>query len=64
MTSTIAFSILNIISTSKSFSTKTTLMYILAKCSLKHAIELENEICNKNKTLVKFEKFIFIYNNI
>ncbi len=32
MSSTIAFSILNII-TSKSFLTKTTLMYILAKCS-------------------------------
>ncbi len=26
---------------------------------LKHAIEIEYEICNKNKTLVKFEKFNF-----
>ncbi len=30
---------------------------------LKHAIEIEYEICNKNKTRVKFEKFNFIYNN-
>ncbi len=30
---------------------------------LKHAIVLENEICNKNKTLVKLEKFNFICNN-
>ncbi len=31
---------------------------------LKHAIEIEYEICNKNKTLIKFEKFNFIYNNL
>ncbi len=31
---------------------------------LKHAIEIEYEICNKNKTLVKFEKLNFIYNNL
>ncbi len=30
---------------------------------LKHAIEIEYEICNKNKTLVTFDKFNFIYNN-
>ncbi len=33
MSLTIAMSILNIISTSKSFLTKTTLKYIIAKCS-------------------------------
>ncbi len=27
---------------------------------LKHAIEIEYEICNKNKTLVKFEKLNFV----
>ncbi len=30
---------------------------------LKHAVDIRYEICNKNKTLVKFEKFNFIYNN-
>ncbi len=31
---------------------------------LMHAIEIEYGICNKNQTLVKFEKFNFIYNNL
>ncbi len=31
---------------------------------LKHAIEIEYEICNINKTLVKFEKLNLIYNNL
>ncbi len=31
---------------------------------LKHAIEIEYEIYNNNKTLGKFEKFNTIYNNL
>ncbi len=31
---------------------------------LNHTIEIEYEICNKNKTLVTLEKFNFIYNNL
>ncbi len=59
MSSTIAFSILNIISTSKSFLTKNDLNVHSCQMQLKHGIEIRYEICNKSKTLVKFEKFLF-----
>ncbi len=55
--------ILNIISTPKSCLTKNLDVHS-CQAQLKHAIEIEYEICNKNKTLVKFEKFNCIYNNL
>ncbi len=64
MSSTIAFSILNILSTSKSFFNKNNVDVHSCQMQLKNAIEIECEICNKNKTLVKFEQFNFIYNNL
>ncbi len=59
---TIVFSMLNI-KVQKLFNKKQPCCTFLPM-QLKQAIEIEYEICNKNKTLVKFENLNFIYNKL
>ncbi len=61
MSSTIASSILNSLSTS---TNKIHLDVHTCQMQLQQYIEIEYEICNKNQTIDKFEKFNLIYKKV